>query len=456
MSTFSKTSTAIEAEPETEPVNAVTAIIARLDTLSSTSTAATSVPVVLPKDKPAVEIDRTMAYEPTPENVQAHAILLEMHTYRRPARSKTEKKFINKFLIPLGLEVDKYGNFYKKIGKSPILWSSHTDTVHTEGGIQSLGFDMAEFGISEKEKSSCLGADDTAGVWLMVQMILAKVPGLYIFHRDEEGGRKGSEWISKHMASHLKDSKFAIALDRKGTTSIITHQMSRRCCSGDFCDSLAAQLGLGLKADDTGSYTDTASYVGIIPECTNISVGYYNAHSSFERLDRDFIFKLRDALIAMDQTKLIETRVAGTTEYKTYTVTTSSYRNGEHAYDYGQMADDCYGSEDGYWNGNRFVRYKQNGTGVDFGGHPNSHGARQSSHVGANGTGRTVYGSPANKCVSDDDDEPTRDVDIQKDYEGMVKLIARNPEAVADILEQFGYGYDELSAEILQIGVINY
>jgi hypothetical protein len=66
-----------------------------------------------------------------------------------------------------------------------------------------------------------------------------------------------------------------------------------------------------------------------------------------------------------------------------------------------------------------------------------------------------VYGTPVDKLVKDDDDEPTGNVaDIQKDYDMMVKLIVKNAEAVADILEQYGYGYDELSSEIMQTGAI--
>lgn len=443
------------ANPETkeaEPVAGTSESTAMVQTevgLVPATMATTSVPIVIPKEP---EIDRTTAYKPADADLKAHDMMLEMLSYRRPARSKSEIKFINRFIIPLQVEVDKYGNYYKKIGKAPVVWCSHLDTVHTEGGKQKLGYDMAEVGIAEKEKSSCLGADDTAGVWLMVQMILAKTPGLYLFHRDEEGGRKGSEFIAKYMPSHLKGYKFAIALDRKGTTSIITHQMSKRCCSGEFADSLAGELDMGYVLDDTGSYTDSASYTGIIGECTNLSVGYRNAHSSFERQDREFLFKLRDKLIKLDVYKLDNCRKAGTVEYKTYpSAATGSTHSHNVPYYYGQGDDDySQWEQNGYWDGTKWIEPKKKGTGLDF-----SPGVRRSSATGVNGTGRTVYGSPANKCVSDDDDEPTHDVDIQKDYDKMVKCVARNPEAVADILEQFGYGYDELSAEILSTGILN-
>lgn len=446
MSSFAKTET-----KEVEPVAGTSESV-----LVPATTATTSVPVVIPKEP---EVDRTVAYKPSKADEDAHEMLLEMLTYRRPARSKSEAKFINRFIIPLKVEVDKYGNYYKRIGKAPVVWCCHLDTVHTEGGRQKLGYDMAEVGIAEKEKSSCLGADDTAGVWLMVQMITAKVPppGLYIFHRDEEGGRKGSEFIAKYMPSQLDGMKFAIALDRKGVTSIITHQMSKRCCSGEFADSLASELDMGFLLDDTGSYTDTASYVGIIGECTNLSVGYHNAHSSFERQDREFLFKLRDKLLKLDVAKLDNCRKAGTVEYKTYTSTYLGTSTGRSShYYYGGEGDDDYSQwQQGYWDGNKWIEPKKSLV-AELGGHPNSHGVRRSSATGVNGTGRTEYGSPANKCVSDDDDEPTHDVDIVKDYEKMVKCITRNPEAVADILEQMGYGYEELSAEILQAGVLNY
>jgi acetylornithine deacetylase/succinyl-diaminopimelate desuccinylase-like protein len=54
-----------------------------------------------------------------------------MLTYCRPAKSPTEAKFIERFLRPLGVKRDKFGNHFLKIGGAPkVLWSSHTDSVH--------------------------------------------------------------------------------------------------------------------------------------------------------------------------------------------------------------------------------------------------------------------------------------------------------------------------------------
>jgi hypothetical protein len=98
--------------------------------------------------------------------------------------------------------------------------------------------------------------------------------------------------------------KCAIALDRRGTTSIITHQGAGRGCSDEFGRSLAAILKMGHVLDDTGIYTDTAEFFHLVPNCTNISVGYQNEHTKKETLNKMYIEALRDSLIAADWTQL--------------------------------------------------------------------------------------------------------------------------------------------------------
>ena len=51
-------------------------------------------------------------------------------------------------------------------------------------------------------------------------------------------------------------------------------------------------------------FTDTANYTGIIPECTNLSVGYSNEHSVAESQSVAFLLDLRDKLLALDTDKL--------------------------------------------------------------------------------------------------------------------------------------------------------
>lgn len=231
--------------------------------------------------------------------------LLEMLRYKRPARTKGETKFINRFLLTLpGAVLDAFGNVIVRVGEgSPILWSSHTDTVHSHSGKQLVHVDHQDF--AEAPFSDCLGADCTTGVWLMMHMIRAGKPGLYIFHRDEECGGRGSDYIAKDTPELLAGIKYAIAFDRKGTTSIVTHQFGQRCCSEAFVKSLNEALGGAFKSDDTGTFTDTANYTELVPECANISVGYYKQHTSLECQDLEFAELLLDALLEADFSGLV-------------------------------------------------------------------------------------------------------------------------------------------------------
>jgi hypothetical protein len=243
--------------------------------------------------------------------------LIDMLSYRRPNGSKTERRFIRRYLSPLGCEVDKLGNYHKRIGDAPIMWSCHTDTVHKHGGRQNLRILGDTVHVADAQ-SNCLGADCTAGVWLMVQMIRAEVPGLYIFHRAEECGGVGSAHIAETTPELVKDIQFAIAFDRKAKHSIITHQWGGRCCSKAFAESLSTALGMDHVTDSGGSFTDTASYVDIIGECTNLSVGYQDEHQRTETLDLDYIARLRAALLAADFNDLIAERKPGEVDREDY------------------------------------------------------------------------------------------------------------------------------------------
>lgn len=390
--------------------------------------------------------------------------LLEMLRYRRPAGSKTERKFIKTFLHPLGVRADAYGNYYKRIGTAPILWSSHTDTVHDCKGMQTVGFDGDEVGIASIEGiSSCLGADDTAGVWLMIELIKAKREGLYIFHREEEIGRKGSQYIAKENAKLLEGIKFAIALDRKEKTSIITHQMSKRCCSEEFSASLAAELGMGHKSDPTGSYTDTASYVDLIGECTNLSVGYVNAHSKMERLDLVHILVLRGALLKLDISKLVEKRKAGEIEWRTYGYSGSSaYRGAYSEWDewqgWGHQSTagtgvDCKAPARGVWTKNEKGGWVRVGDPLEA--------ATRFKKANSTFDKEVADGTRFNTAKSEDDpvdeaEEQFGGVSNTDEFNAMKRMIARNPEAIADILDGFGIGPKELADEIMAMyGVLN-
>lgn len=242
--------------------------------------------------------------------------IFEMHRYCRPMGSKAEAAFIERYLAPLGVEADERGNLIKIVGDSKVLWSSHTDTVHSASGEQrtAVGKGMI-LKLHESSKANCLGADCTAGIFIMREMIIAEVPGVYIFHYGEERGGIGSSFI-RSKPDRLAGLDYAIAFDRYGKTSIITHQGGKRTCSDEFVVSMNEALGGGFKADDGGSFTDTANYTDYISECTNVSVGYLNQHSARETQDIRFLLDLRGKMLRFDEGRLVKARKPGSLEWK--------------------------------------------------------------------------------------------------------------------------------------------
>jgi hypothetical protein len=221
--------------------------------------------------------------------------ILEMLTYRRPAGSPGEADFIKRYILPFK-PTNVLDNLIITIpGDGETLFSCHTDTVHRNDERQIVLYDEG-LGIAYKDDKEPLGGDNTAGVWLLLEMIKAGIPGTYMFHYGEERGCIGSKAMAKQHPNWLKGFKRAIAFDRRANTSIITHQMGTRCCSNEFGDALAAALGNDYKRDDTGLYTDTASYMELIPECSNVSVGYDHEHGPEEIVDVNHLLWLREVV----------------------------------------------------------------------------------------------------------------------------------------------------------------
>ena len=250
------------------------------------------------------------------EDVSIH-ILLDMLETCRPGQGDDEEAFIAKYIAPLDPVRDDYGNHMIEVpipdGHPRILWSCHTDTVHRHGGTQKV---EVSSGVAWTSDGSCLGSDDTVGIWLALEMIKAGVPGVYVFHRDEESGGLGSSWLAKEAAEFIGSFDCAIALDRADYVDVITHQAGGRCCSDEFANSVAAAIGGRFKPCDGGVFTDTANYVDLIGECTNLSVGYFRQHGVTEHTNLSFASSLRDALVAADWTKLVFKRQPGEVEDK--------------------------------------------------------------------------------------------------------------------------------------------
>jgi hypothetical protein len=154
----------------------------------------------------------------------------------------------------------------------------------------------------ETDGSTILGADDKAGMTVILYMIENNVPGLYYFFIGEEVGCIGSSAASNLDFSHYNK---CISFDRRGYDSVITEQLFGVCCSDEFAKDLSSQLNrknltFNFKPDPTGIFTDSACFIEKIPECTNISVGYFNEHQNIERQDVRFLQNLCEAVVKVD------------------------------------------------------------------------------------------------------------------------------------------------------------
>lgn len=233
----------------------------------------------------------------------------EMLSYMRPEGSVHQRKFCNRYLRPVFGKPDKHGNYTLIIGDNPrIAFMSHHDTVHTQTGRSKVSLTS---GFYKVDNANCLGADCTTGVYIILKMIEAGVPGVYVVHAGEEIGCVGSRALVKDRPDWFDHVQIAMSFDRKGYGSVITHQMGLRTCSDDFADSFINMMDLYFEKDTGGAYTDSNEYVYDIPECTNISVGYFSQHSKAETQDKVYLDMLVEKFTSVDWDSLVVARKVG-------------------------------------------------------------------------------------------------------------------------------------------------
>jgi len=228
---------------------------------------------------------------------------------------------IVKSILPnVNFTKDEFANYYTYVAKadgtdSDTMFTSHLDTINsgpygyksgekwdyvTKTYIKDPDAKVDDMSIKhvmdgdfvKTDGETNLGADDKAGVTIMMNMISENVPGLYYFFMGEESGCVGSSNLSRVFESkeHPKMNK-CIAFDRRGYDSIITEQHGV-CASDEFAKELSSRFneyGFWFKPDSTGVYTDSAEFTDVIPECSNISCGYFSEHTKSEKQDLGFL-----------------------------------------------------------------------------------------------------------------------------------------------------------------------
>lgn len=214
-------------------------------------------------------------------------LLLDL--FRLYAPSNGEKpvlEFIKKVLTDSNIhfEEDDNGNIFCMNYKNVPMLSSHTDCVGTaESGHYVEFVDIYPYNNDEIMKGlGNIGGDDKCGVFLILLYMLSGKPINAIFSICEEiGGFNGI----KHLLPLIKDNEvfktipYCIVLDRKHWGDIICHQNDYG--TKEFEDALAK---IGEKYDYSpvlGGCSDMNTIKDYMNGC-NLSVGYYNPHSTTE------------------------------------------------------------------------------------------------------------------------------------------------------------------------------
>lgn len=241
---------------------------------------------------------------------------------RRPARTNDDASYASNWMkglldsLSIPFNTDEFGNLSVDMrdGVSTVAFTCHTDTVESfwlAPKLRQLAPPTAEMDwaqtprqlaymqddlypddetayrvvLPDPSQDDCLGADDGAGMALMLAMIQEGVKGLYIFFADEESGRIGSEGMNRAQPEMLQGLTHMLSFDRRDA-DIVTSQMGMPCISDSLADALMERL-----STDTvqyrlaaGSCTDSASFMQSVYECGNIGVGYRDEHSGYESL----------------------------------------------------------------------------------------------------------------------------------------------------------------------------
>lgn len=241
------------------------------------------------------------------KNTILHKTLARALSMKRPHNSEGTQRLTDWLQenAPAHAKVhrDAAGNLHidtRTIPNNRTLFTAHVDTVHRDQGPNKIRKTATHW----HADGAPLGADDGAGCAVLMHLLHANVPAYYLFTQGEECGGIGATYVAKHNAALLGEFDRAIAFDRRGIDSVITHQGWSRTASDAFAEALAnelcADMTLMYSPDDTGVYTDTAEFIDVIPECTNVSVGYAREHSDEESLDILHFVALAERVVQID------------------------------------------------------------------------------------------------------------------------------------------------------------
>ena len=184
------------------------------------------------------------------------------------------KRVMSKYLQKHYKKVTTTVDYIFAEGDIPIALVAHMDTVFSYPPDEIFYDTRKNVMISPDG----LGADDRAGVWIILQIIRSGLRPHIILTTDEESGCIGASMLVKDYPNcPFEDLRYLIQLDRRGECDCVFYD----CDSPEF-EKYVESFGF---ITAIGSFTDISV---ICPEWgiagTNLSVGYRDEHSKSEVL----------------------------------------------------------------------------------------------------------------------------------------------------------------------------
>jgi hypothetical protein len=321
-----------------------------------------------PESTPAeTEIQPSVIPEVTvdpPDRLEDEPILWILLSNHRGEKSGGMNRAFGKIwtLLPERMfkRFDPAGNLWvdNRHGESKTLFCAHVDTVASPALQGGFKLEITSKGIIRSVRhQKIMGADDGAGVAMLLSLLLADIPGMYLFsHGEESGGLPMRQSLNDAFAKEPFDR--CISFDRRGTTDIVADQALGILASETFVSTLSAKLGMGHKWA-IGSYTDGSEFKGRIKEIVNISIGYESNHSAWETLDYGYFKELRKAALILDWEAL---PCIGPDPTKTKWGRSWKYNGDDSYYAYGK--NDNVGTNGKKHNGKGFWECKNLETGI--------------------------------------------------------------------------------------------
>lgn len=203
-------------------------------------------------------------------------------------KQNTLLKLVYKCLKDRYKQVYATKDYVMAVGDIPIGLVAHLDTVFTTP-VKDLYYDTRK---NIMWSPQGLGADDRAGVFIIMKIIKMGLKPTVIFTTDEEKGCLGAMRLIRDIPDSPTPLKYLIQLDRRGTNDCVFYD----CLNEEFI-SYIESFGF---IEAWGSFSDICEicpHWGIAG--VNLSVGYENEHNIIETLNPGVLLTTLDKVIEM-------------------------------------------------------------------------------------------------------------------------------------------------------------